>query len=48
MDKDVVHIHTMGHYSAIKRDEKMPFAAIWMDLETVRLSEVRRRKTNAT
>ena len=47
MDKDVVHIHRMEHYSAIKRDEKMPSAAIWMDLETVRLSEVRKRKTNA-
>ena len=27
-------------YSAIKKNEIMPFAAIWMDLETIILSEV--------
>ena len=44
MDKeDVVHIYTMEYYSAVKRNEKMPFAAIRMDLEIVRLSEVRKR-----
>ena len=49
MDKeDVVHIYTMEYYSAVKRNEKMPFAAIRMDLEIVRLSEVRKRKTNTT
>ena len=37
------HIHTMEYYSAIKKNEIMPFAATWMDLETVILSEVRKR-----
>ena len=38
--KDVVHIHN-GYYSAIKKDEIMPFAATWMDLEISILSRVR-------
>ena len=34
------HIHTMEYYSAIKKNEIMLFAATWMDLEIVILSEV--------
>jgi len=45
LDKeDVVHIYNR-YYSAIKKHEIMPFAAIRMDLEII-LSEVRQRKTN--
>ena len=41
MDKeDVVHIYTMEYYSAIKKNEIMPLAAAWMDLEIIILSEV--------
>ena len=40
------HIHTMEYYSAIKSNEIMPFAATWMVLEIIILSEVRQLKTN--
>ena len=35
----------MEHYSAIKKNEILPFAATWMDLEGIILSEIRQRKT---
>ena len=40
------YIYTMEYYSAIKKNKIMPFAATWMEPETVVLSEVRKRKTN--
>ena len=49
MDKeDVVYIdtYTMEYYTAIKKNKIMPFAATWMDLEIITLSEVSQRKTN--
>ena len=36
----------MQYYSAIKKNEKMPFAATWMDLEIIILSEVSQTETN--
>ena len=38
----------MENYSAIKNNEIMPFAAIWMDLEIIILCEVSQRRTNIT
>ena len=45
MDKeDVVythtHTHTLEYYSAIKKNEILPFARMWMDLESIMLSEI--------
>ena len=45
--KKMWYIYTMKYYSAIK-NEIMPFAAIWMDLEIVILSKVGQTKTNIT
>ena len=38
--KKMWYIYTMEYYSAIKKSEIMPFAAMWMDLEIIKLSEV--------
>ena len=45
MDKENVYTHTMEYYSATK-NEIVPFATTWMNLEIFVLSEVRKRKTN--
>ena len=44
--KKMWYIHTMEYYSAIKRDEIVPFAEMWMDLETVIQSEVSQKEKN--
>ena len=43
---DVVYIYTMEYYSAIKRNEIVPFAETWIDLETVIQSEVSQKEKN--
>ena len=42
--EDVVYIYTMQYYSAIKNNDIMPFAATWMELETLILSEVSQKE----
>ena len=38
------YIYTMGFYSAIKKKKFMPFAATWMEPETLILSEVGKKE----
>ena len=44
--KKIWYIYTMEYYSAIKRNEIVQFAEIWMDLETVIQSEVCQKEKN--
>ena len=42
-------MYTMEYHSAMKKKEMMPFAATWMDLEAViltELTEINQTKTN--
>ena len=43
--KKMWYIYTMEYYSSIKKKKLMPFAATWMQLEIIILSEVRQKKT---
>ena len=38
------YIYMMEYYSAIKKNKIMPFAAAWMELETLILSEVSQKE----
>ena len=40
MDKEKVVYYTMEYSSAIKKNEILPFATTWMELEGIMLSEI--------
>ena len=42
--KKMLYIYTMEYYLAIKKNKIMPFAATWMELETLILSEVSQKE----
>ena len=44
--KKMWDIYTVEYYLAIKKNNIMPFAATWIDLEIIILSEARQRKIN--
>ena len=38
--------HTMEYYSAIKKNEMLPFAGMWINLENIMFSVISQTKTN--
>ena len=36
----------MEYYSAVKKEESLPFTTTWMDLEHIKLSEVSQTKSS--
>ena len=46
MNKEDMVVYTVQYYSTIKEGEIMLFAATWMDLEIIILSEVSQKKSN--
>ena len=46
--KKMWYIYTMEYYLAIKKNEILPFATMWMELESMMLSEISQRKTKIT
>ena len=46
--KKIRYIDTRGYYPAIKKNEIVPFAATWMDLEFIILGKVNQKKNAQT
>ena len=42
-----IYIYIIEYNSAIKSNEIMPFAETWVDLETIKQSEVRQKEKNS-
>ena len=43
--KKMWYIRTMEYYSAIKKNEILPFATMWIELEGIMLTEISQRGT---
>ena len=41
-----IYTHITEYYLAIKKNEILPFATTWIELECIMLSEISQRKTN--
>ena len=41
-----IYIYIKEYYSITKKNKILPFAATWMDLEGITLSEISHRETN--
>ena len=44
MGKDALYTYITEYYSAIRKNEIMPFAATWMDLEIVIVSKISQKE----
>jgi len=44
--KKMWYMYTMEYYSAVKKNEMMPFAATWMDPESLELREISQTETD--
>ena len=42
--KKTWYVYPMDYYSAIKRNEILPFVTTWMDLESIMLSEISQKE----
>ena len=46
--KQMRYIYKMKYYSAIKKNESLAFATIWMDLKSIMLSEINQIRNTDT
>ena len=44
--KKMWYIYTKEYYSAIRKNEILPFATTWMDMEGIMLSEINETEAN--
>ena len=44
--KKMWFIYTVEYYLAMRKNEIMPFAAMWMELEDIMLREISQRRTD--